>query len=73
MFRYRGTGKTPAKTDRQTVKVENTSSFASTGEPVSSPCERRGDEADRGVRERRADVRKRVFGDLEKSHSQGGG
>lgn len=46
---------------RQTVKVENTSSSASTVEPVSSPCERRGDEDDRGVRERRADVRKGCY------------
>lgn len=32
--------------DRQTVKVqgENTSNFESTGEPASSPCERKGAE-----------------------------
>lgn len=46
--------------NRQAVMVqgENTSNFESTGEPASSPCGRRGDEDDREVRERRADVSK---------------
>lgn len=60
MFEYRWGWGVGGVANGQTVKVqgENTSSFESTGEPAFSSCRRRGDEDDREVRERTADVSK---------------